>query len=118
MERITSEICDALKTYKNQDHLLVFTQSVPDAETRVSIKLKPVDKKYRVSVYNNRTDSVFNSTPITEVFADKLPKLQGMVLIPIAEMAKVLMDLVKAEKYFGVWINVTTEAGAIVKYID
>jgi len=109
MEKITrlaTQLCRPFSIL--EDGYIIFSQSVPDAETKVTIFVNPNhNQKYKIIVYNDRTDAKFNSTPITEVFAERLPNLRGEVEVSLPELVKIVVLLLTIEKrYFGVWVYI------------
>jgi hypothetical protein len=103
-----TRICEALKTYNDTDTCLQFTQILQDCETQVKIKLRSKDGKYSISVTNNRTDAIFNSSPITDVFKERLPELRGQIDVDYSELSSILSDLLVARPYFGISVRIVT----------
>jgi hypothetical protein len=103
---VVTDICDALVKHSSDDRTYIqFTQIVIDAETYVKIFTKPKDGKYTIFVGNNRTDTLMFSTPITEVFTGRLPKLFGYLEVSKEDLIDVLTNLIWAKTYFGISVS-------------
>jgi hypothetical protein len=121
---VVMEICEAFRTHASRANSNIrFVQLLPDSATEVKIYTKQMSWKeyyetihpgtipssftqvYRISVNNDRTDTVFNSSPITEVFAGYLPKLVGEIEVSGEQLATILTDLITAKQYFGISVG-------------
>ncbi len=101
------KVCETLIRFGHQPYILKFQQSLPHAETSVSIHLTPKDGKYYVEVANSRSDTVINSSSITEVFKDRLPNMVGYIEVNKLELNGILTDLIMAKTHFtGTYIFV------------
>lgn len=106
-------ICNVFKRHIKGEKL-IFTQTLPDSSTQVKIDTIPnSENQYYVEVHNDRTDTVFNSSPITEIFKDYLPKMVGTLLLPREKLPLILTDLMTATSYFG--ISVTVEDASYIR---
>lgn len=119
METVIREICNAFKKYGDQENFyIMFSQMLPDSATSVKIYTRKMSWKeyynssrntitpvYRITVSNDRSDSVLNSSPITEVFAKYLPKMAGYIEVSDKQLAIILTDLMTAKRYFGIRVG-------------
>jgi hypothetical protein len=105
-EIMAAKICNVLHTHRSPTTHLVFIQILPDMETSVKISTEP---PYKIMVGNNRTDAVMFSSPITDVFQDKLPLLRGYLEVNVDELANILAKLVTAKPFFGITVYISGE---------